>query len=160
MAAVRRRLSNLLTVFSSLLCVAASAGWAASYYGAAREGMGFETGNRRVVLYRGDLWLDHYLQDHAPRSDYDWGWNCADLVAYRHFWGRHEEWTPSLLRLLPVAAMTALLPAARLGTTWLRRRTPPPGSCRRCGYDLRATPAMCPECGATPAPAPNTAPAL
>ena len=43
----------------------------------------------------------------------------------------------------------AALPVIRLARH--ARRKPPPGHCRRCGYDLRASPDRCPECGAAAA---------
>jgi hypothetical protein len=42
------------------------------------------------------------------------------------------------------------LPAARLRVLRIRRGASSRGLCPSCGYDLRATPERCPECGAVP----------
>ena len=58
-------------------------------------------------------------------------------------WWRYSVYVPHYA----VALAAGILPAAWLRRRWLRsdRR----GLCRACGYDLRATPDRCPECGAT-----------
>jgi hypothetical protein len=66
----------------------------------------------------------------------------AWLATY-HFVGL-PHWLPLLLVTLPAAA-------AELRSRARRRRGGRAGLCPRCGYDLRATPDRCPECGAVPA---------
>ncbi|MGD0767769.1 MAG: hypothetical protein ABSB42_06185 [Tepidisphaeraceae bacterium] len=56
--------------------------------------------------------------------------------------------------LVWVTLVTAVLPiwwGILSGRNWrVRRNSASPHSCVRCGYDLRATPDRCPECGAIP----------
>ena len=58
-------------------------------------------------------------------------------VAYRAWTAPY--WAIVGVLLLPVVG--------RAGLIGMRRRAWGPGCCAKCGYDLRATPERCPECG-------------
>ena len=55
-------------------------------------------------------------------------------------------WTAEMPWWAVVPAL-AVLPAIKLAQLARARRPHPRGHCPRCGYDLRATPQRCPECG-------------
>jgi hypothetical protein len=169
---IRRRLLNLATALSLLLCVTAAVVWVVSMF------LGF-----------GVEWR-------APQATRSWGLNCSwgEIGLYtdrgppvpgaagRLLFSTHRPYSliDSLrplegpiagfqFNLLGVAkfqarpgtnvldyfffpcwlaaALTAVLPVRRLV---LARRRAQAGHCVACGYDLRATPDKCPECGHTP----------
>lgn len=51
------------------------------------------------------------------------------------------------VRWVLVTVLSSLLPVAWIALFLHRRRAKKPGCCAKCGYDLRASPERCPECG-------------
>jgi hypothetical protein len=144
-----RRLLNLLTLLSLMLCVAACVLWVRSLRGppwdemyAVRAthsyGVGTEYGGVIAFLQR------QRPQYHDNDSDdvqmYAGGFRYLRVTS-----AGMRRWNLALPAwFLAAAAALPLARAARHAATHHRR---PVGHCLACGYDLRATPGRCPECG-------------
>jgi 4-amino-4-deoxy-L-arabinose transferase-like glycosyltransferase len=163
MAAVRRRLLNFLTLLSLLLCVAVCALWAWTY-----DTWRVGTRPGQIVLFvtgggdgQGELYVRQTLKENAAAG------SCCEFLQ-RHAsasaamggFEYHRGTTPTTGMTFPftilavpvwsLLLMTLTLPAACLRLARRHRRRERHGQCPRCGYDLRATPDRCPECGAVP----------
>ena len=180
MLPVRRRLLNLLTLLSLLLCVAVVALWVRSYF---RYDI--------LSIHPGNAWLSCRVR--LGEVNILFAWDRSKLISRRGFTTtritERARWTHAALNgangwqrfgfgygtqpfpppsagagpvhtvfhvlLIPCWALVAgsvLFALLPAGRAWRRLRRSTPGLCARCGYDLRATPGRCPECGEQPSP--------
>lgn len=72
----------------------------------------------------------------------------GDGWLYLLWGGIHFHEADIYLMPINVCLLVAALPLLYAGVRRLRMR--PRGYCQNCGYDLRATPDRCPECGTIP----------
>jgi hypothetical protein len=83
-----------------------------------------------------------------------WGWrnrNCV-FAMYGTLVVRVGEWGSSVASVMALF-LTIVVPVLHLEVyhrRWAKARMRPAGLCPVCGYDCRATPDRCPECGTVP----------
>jgi hypothetical protein len=185
---MKRRLLNLVTALSLLLCVAVVALWIPSYRKGFTAGAvtfwpnraGYGGGAVAAELTSGAVVVEGFLLSksepnfegtwpgiHLERSDP--GHPFDDFLFRRAWRGRIAGFgviddrltipPPEVddLRVVGVCvpawfatAALAALPVTRFVRAQRSRRRRSLGLCPKCGYDLRATPERCPECGTTP----------
>ena len=166
-----RILLNALTALSLFLCLASAVLWVRGYFrldsfgwsGTARPGaerfcFGLESGGGGLAVFTGAIlagveypWLPEGWQwtsegGRPIRYAYEWSARPSGF-GYESGRGEFARGTAIIFPAwLPVGAF-APLPLVRLAIFIRRRRGFDEGHCAKCGYDLRATPDRCPECG-------------
>jgi hypothetical protein len=156
---MRGRLCNLLAVLSLLLCMATIVTWPFSYRSVFRRDYQIRPGRSLILqTYRGDVFVTLYQElvswpVTASRPYWEWKFlgfsiGCGDRQGViKHFPpGGTNNYERIRQAAIPFWAVSVLSASFAVQVFW-RRRPRTAGHCIYCGYDLRATPDRCPECG-------------
>ena len=172
--AVKRRLLTLAAAVSLFVCITTLSLWIGTlgrevtlYRGQVKQ---HTLRSDWFALGRGEfIWSSSTMRAAKPHADTTYIWRAED--SWENVWaftsygsglrylgfdfrskdtGRERYWIIAI-PCWSVALASSILPALMGSSLYLRHDRIAAGRCRKCGYDLRATPDCCPECGAVPA---------
>jgi hypothetical protein len=152
---VKRRLLNVLAGVSLLLSIATASLWVRTYV--AQDQLAWWNGHYFAMAETFAGVVEISLSDSMTFKFAPKGWqyfNSPYHDPYEHLAIHRQRPPPGRsgwdrwLIVLPMW-LVLLICATPLGLWWRYRQrwAAATGICRRCGYDLRATPERCPECG-------------
>jgi hypothetical protein len=159
-AGVLRRLFTLLSALSLLLCVATCALWVRGFWFVDGVTRGNDRKELGVVSLDGtfSIYREAYFQITYPDplvNRYSVKIHTSPEFRWGHFKFERQS-RPDVGKLVSIsfpcwflAVLSFALPSWR-AAIMIRDRKRIAGHCRSCGYDLRATPERCPECGTVP----------
>ena len=155
---IKRRLFTLAAAGSLVLCVLAATAWICRPRGA--HTFLFLGWFCNVFASTEGIGLHIWVAFDSEASTFVSHWDHLGLTIgseHRHVDGLETYWFIFMFYPL-VVSILASLPVAWLARRCIRHRRLE-GTCPACGYDLRATPERCPECGtAVPQPQPQPQP--
>jgi hypothetical protein len=146
-----RRLFNLAAAVSLVLCVATSMLWCNSYWEMVEVQYTASGSLQRYVAqsYWGSIRLDVIPLGRAfGTPNYKANWVTPQPSSRRFFSPLIPMIRPLVVPYWVLFLPTFAVAAAPMVRRWRwHRRARRLGLCLSCGYDLRATPDLCPECG-------------
>jgi hypothetical protein len=165
MRRVLRILLNAATVLSLMLCVATVGLWVRSYIRYDWLQMIHGPAGEELTAYHGRLIYLHWDGiPSAPSVRFDTGRTTpvgtleiesrsdrrllGVTVPHGPVTGPDADWWPWACPFWLLTLITGAVPVGRFWLTGTRRGQSGSMNCAHCGYDLRATPDRCPECGA------------
>ena len=163
---MKRRLVTLAAAASMLLCITTAVSWTCSAWDS-NAGYVAYAYHGDAVVYKVELRRSRVRVERAavarcpisapwslgygtsPYRGTYWGNGFAGFACGHVSEGATHWWLITPLWFWLVAF--AVLPARSCACALTKRRRICNASCPTCGYDLRATPDRCPECGGVPA---------